>query len=125
MNQFFYEITTMVLLLFIYGYLIWQNMKLRRHIDEFEYEIKRLDSQMDERIKNELVISKALSGTKDIFDSVAKAHNGLVERVAKLENNTIQDEDEKKKDTFYDDLNKVINYSPSKLERQKREREAE
>ena len=80
---------------------------------------------MDERIKNELVISKALSGTKDIFDSVAKAHNGLVERVAKLENNTFQDEDEKKKDTFYDDLNKVINYSPSKLERQKREREAE
>ena len=37
MNQFFYEITTMVLLLFIYGYLIWQNMKLRRHIDDFEY----------------------------------------------------------------------------------------
>lgn len=125
MNDFFYEITTTALLAGIYGYLLWQNVKLRKQIDDFELDIKRHNGQIDERIKNEQIITKALSGTKDIFDSVAKAHNGLVERVAKLESNTFQDENDKKKDTFYDDLNKVINYSPSELERQKREREAE
>ena len=125
MNQFFYEITTMVLLLGIYGYLLWQNMKLRKQIDDFEIKIKTLDGQMDNRIKNEQVIVNALKGSKEVFDTLTKAHNENKERIDKLENDTFSDEKVKNKDTFYDDLNKVINYSPSELERQKREREAE